>query len=279
MAGAAASAPEAGSDSPRWVPIDALLATAAGDLRSGELVHVAGFSLFHSMNALQIMDPKMDVGVNAASLRTARELVSLGRAPLDLSDEDATYVFDALLACEATWHRGQALATTVHTCLYVHDRERLEAAPSLVVRAYLEATRSAVATVRHAVQCGDIYEEEDFVISANGFDVGEPASADVGGDDGAARRANDVGPAASSAATKDAALAARRRLGSSKTPASSTERARSSRACASASRFTSRTRGSSARRRTTPSPPSPPPPTRRARRSRRRSTSRRCARR
>jgi len=207
MAGAAASAPEAGSGSPRWVPIDALLATAAGDLRSGELVHVAGFSLFHSMNALQIMDPKMDVGVNAASLRTARELVSLGRAPLDLSDEDATYVFDALLACEATWHRGQALATTVHTCLYVHDRERLEAAPSLVVRAYLEATRSAVATVRHAVQCGDIYEEEDFVISANGFDVGEPASADVGGDDGAARRANDVGPAASSAATKDAALA------------------------------------------------------------------------
>ena len=40
MAGAAASAPEAGSGSPRWVPIDALLATAAGDLRSGELVHV-----------------------------------------------------------------------------------------------------------------------------------------------------------------------------------------------------------------------------------------------
>jgi hypothetical protein len=210
MAGAAASAPEAGSGSPRWVPIDALLATAAGDLRSGELVHVAGFSLFHSMNALQIMDPKMDVGVDAASLRTARELVSLGRAPLDLSDEDATYVFDALLACEATWHRGQALATTVHTCLYMHDRERLEAAPSLVVRAYLEATRSAVATVRHAVQCGDIYEEEDFVISANGFDVGEPASADVGGDDGAARRANDKASSASSAssaATRDAALA------------------------------------------------------------------------
>ena len=124
MAGAAASAPEAGSGSPRWVPIDALLATAAGDLRSGELVHVAGFSLFHSMNALQIMDPKMDVGVDAASLRTARELVSLGRAPLDLSDEDATYVFDALLACEATWHRGQALATTVHTCLYMHDHRQ-----------------------------------------------------------------------------------------------------------------------------------------------------------
>ena len=139
--------------------------------------------------------------MDAASLRTARELVSLGRAPLDLSDEDATYVFDALLACEATWHRGQALATTVHTCLYMHDRERLEAAPSLVVRAYLEATRSAVATVRHAVQCGDIYEEEDFVISANGFDVGEPASADVGGDDGAARRANDKASSASSASS------------------------------------------------------------------------------
>ena len=33
----------------------------------------------------------------------------LGRAPLDLSDGELVYVFDALLACEATWHQGQAL--------------------------------------------------------------------------------------------------------------------------------------------------------------------------
>ena len=87
-------------------------------------------------------------------------------------------MFDALLACEATWHRGQALATTVYTCLYMHDEERLEACRGPVMRAYFDATRSAVATVRHAVSSGDVWEEEDFVLHVAGFDVGAAAVGD-----------------------------------------------------------------------------------------------------
>ena len=89
-------------------------------------------------------------------------------------------MFDALLACEATWHRGQALATTVYTCLYMHDAERLEACRGPVMRAYFDATRSAVATVRHAVSLGDVWEEEDFVLHVAGFDVGAAAIGDDG---------------------------------------------------------------------------------------------------
>ena len=170
------------ADEDGWVPIDDALRAARGVMRSGQMVHAANFQLYHSMNALQILDAKMDVGMAPPAgeppMKSLAALIAEGRAPLDLSDEDQTRVFDALLACEATWHRGQALATTVYTCLYMHDEERLEACRGPVMRAYFDATRSAVATVRHAVSSGDVWEEEDFVLHVAGFDVGAAAIGD-----------------------------------------------------------------------------------------------------
>ena len=177
MSGSAASLP-----SPGWVDVAPLLEAATLEMRSGQLIHDDAFSLFNSMSAIQIMDPKMDVGMapppGEPQVKSARALIGEGRAPLDPSDADLVYLFDALLACEATWHTGQAMATTVYTCLYMHDRERLEMAPSPVLRAYVEAVRTSVATVRFVVQEANIYEEEDFILATSGFDVGFAAIGD-----------------------------------------------------------------------------------------------------
>lgn len=174
-----------GDDDDNWRPVDDMLNAARRAMRSGQMIHPLGFQLYHSMNALQILDPKMDVGmappVGEQPMKPMSTLISEGRAPLDLSDDDQVYVFDALLACEATWHCGQALATTVYTCLYMHDSDRLEACRGPVIKAYFDATRCAVATVRHAVSQGDVWEEEDFVLHIAGFDVGTGA---IGDDDG-----------------------------------------------------------------------------------------------
>ena len=182
MSGAVGGPVGGDADDDGWVPIDDALRAARGVMRSGQMVHAANFQLYHSMNALQILDAKMDVGMAPPAgeppMKSLAALIAEGRAPLDLSDEDQTRVFDALLACEATWHRGQALATTVYTCLYMHDEERLEACRGPVMRAYFDATRSAVATVRHAVSFGDVWEEEDFVLHVAGFDVGAAAVGD-----------------------------------------------------------------------------------------------------
>ena len=182
MSGAVGGPVGGDADEDGWVPIDDALRAARGVMRSGQMVHAANFQLYHSMNALQILDAKMDVGMAPPAgeppMKSLAALIAEGRAPLDLSDEDQTRVFDALLACEATWHRGQALATTVYTCLYMHDEERLEACRGPVMRAYFDATRSAVATVRHAVSSGDVWEEEDFVLHVAGFDVGAAAVGD-----------------------------------------------------------------------------------------------------
>jgi hypothetical protein len=41
-----------------WVPLDGMLRAASGEMSSGQLIHGDGFSLFESMSAIQIMDPK-----------------------------------------------------------------------------------------------------------------------------------------------------------------------------------------------------------------------------
>jgi|AntAceMinimDraft_1070359.scaffolds.fasta_scaffold96884_2 hypothetical protein len=39
---------------PKWVAVDDLLEAARGELRSGQLVHDASFTLFNSMAAIQV---------------------------------------------------------------------------------------------------------------------------------------------------------------------------------------------------------------------------------
>ena len=181
MSGVGASVEECDA----WLPIDEVLSTARLVMRSGQMIHPPGFQLYHSMNALQILDPKMDVGMAPPNgephMKSLVVLINENRAPVELTDDDQIYVFDALLACEATWHCGQALATTVYTCLYMHDLDRLEkTGRGPVMRAYFHATQSSVATVRHAVSTGDVWEEEDFVLHVAGFDVGEAAIGEDG---------------------------------------------------------------------------------------------------
>ena len=60
----------------------------------------------------------------------------------------------------------------MYTCLYMHDWDRLEQCSNPAVRAYFNSVRTTCATVRYAVQLGDIYEEEDFILSTSGLDLG-----------------------------------------------------------------------------------------------------------
>ena len=100
MSGAVGSSVGGDADEDGWVPIDDALRAARGVMRSGQMVHAADFQLYHSMNALQILDAKMDVGMAPPAgeppMKSLAALIAEGRAPLDLSDEDQTRVFDSL---------------------------------------------------------------------------------------------------------------------------------------------------------------------------------------
>ncbi|AQK55746.1 MAK10-like protein [Zea mays] len=73
------------SDQCVWADASPLLAAACRDLEDGELVHGENFSLFAAMSALEIMDPKMDSGIERSRYNSIDEAIEDGVAPIPLS--------------------------------------------------------------------------------------------------------------------------------------------------------------------------------------------------
>ena len=92
-----------------------VLARAQQQLSLGELLHGEHFSLYESMTALEVMDPRLDAGMrrpgeDARDAGSVEEAVAAGRAPLDLLPERLTAVMDEVLAAGAcvsfSWRQG-----------------------------------------------------------------------------------------------------------------------------------------------------------------------------
>lgn len=182
-----------------------LFASAAKELKVGQMVHSQDFNLFDSMSALELMDPKMDSGVlvNGAPPQSISTRLKNGSVLLEFSNaRDVLATIDELFRCEAGWINGQPLQQTLLTSVYMHREPinalvgKLVSFEDLITRADLGdvlakklTTKSAKETlqlvmcticlvmlktdiiVRDVVVRGDIYEEEDFS-PANGFDIG-----------------------------------------------------------------------------------------------------------
>lgn len=147
-----------------WVPFEPILDDIAADLASGELVHDENFSLFDAMSALEIGDAKMDAGARTTRV-TLDDVLADGRAPVDITGHALVRELDAMLACEGTFRRGHAAATTTGTSAYCAGRARghLDGERChLALRAFTTATVVSAAMARWVVIAGDVYEEEDF---------------------------------------------------------------------------------------------------------------------
>ncbi|KAL6075628.1 N-alpha-acetyltransferase 35 NatC auxiliary subunit [Balamuthia mandrillaris] len=152
-----------------WKSIDEDLLNAANDMEAGQLLSVSGFGLMEAMSAIEIMDPKMDSGVNVEGVYNLHEARKLGLLPqTELSIPQVLFVVDRLLGCEATWYSGFSLAQTVLTCLYMHEPHSI---PNKWLRIYCTALMKSCDVVRTLVMMGDIYEEEDFVTNTFGFNL------------------------------------------------------------------------------------------------------------
>ena len=55
-------------DESKWQNILPLLTETAAVLNLGEMLHPTDFSLYTSMSALELMDPRMDPGLNNTSI-------------------------------------------------------------------------------------------------------------------------------------------------------------------------------------------------------------------
>lgn len=160
------------------VDITEKFTTAVSTLKPGELVKDGFFTLFESVGALEIMDPKMDSGC----VKEGDEFEELYDVSQRLLPEEVLGIIDQLLCHEMSWHLGYPLSQTVFTSVYVESllmpnpmnieqaqfvrRQDAEAnqEPMLqVLRAYCLGMIKACGYVNQRVQSEHSYEEEDFV--------------------------------------------------------------------------------------------------------------------
>ncbi|XP_024537087.1 N-alpha-acetyltransferase 35, NatC auxiliary subunit [Selaginella moellendorffii] len=159
-----ASMAAAAGDQTLWADATEIISQVCQELSPGELIHGENFSLFESMSALEIMDPKMDGGMDIGGPKSVEDAIASDLAPTDLSIAQIIDIMDHLLSCEATWHRGHSLAQTVFSSIYMLKLVHASSMP--VLHAYCKITRASCNIVRTAVALAHTHEEEDlFVIS------------------------------------------------------------------------------------------------------------------
>lgn len=113
----------------QWLDLQPFLERVCDQMSVGELLHDESFSLFESMTAIEIGDPKMDLGLRKhQDVDTPEELIEAGQAPIDLSAQQLLGLMDRLMVLEAAWHHGALLPQTVFTSLYMLQIDRCAAA-------------------------------------------------------------------------------------------------------------------------------------------------------
>ncbi len=110
---------------PQYLDLQPFLERVCDQMGVGELLHDESFSLFESMTAIEIGDPKMDLALRRhQDVGTPEELIAAGQAPIDLSAPQLLGLMDQLMVMEAAWHCGAMLPQTVYTSLYMLQIDR-----------------------------------------------------------------------------------------------------------------------------------------------------------
>jgi len=142
-----------------FVDITASFLSAAKSLPVGQMIHSEEFTLFKGMSALEMMDAKMDPGMFRDKVPNLDAMIASNELVMDPSPPDVLAIMDELLACEASWHRGDSLGHTVFTCLYAH---RPTAIRHAALNAYVLVLLKTCEKVKAVVSAADVYDEEDF---------------------------------------------------------------------------------------------------------------------
>ncbi|KAL1907463.1 N-alpha-acetyltransferase, non-catalitic subunit [Sporothrix stenoceras] len=187
--------PEAGQPPPRPMPpaasstriisdgivsvdITARFTAAAATLEPGELIKDGYFTLFESVGALEIMDPKMDSGCVSAEELVDNDHQQIMRS---LLPAEVIGIIDQLLCLEMAWHLGYPLSQTLLTSIYMtgiliptprglyeadymrrNSAEGIKRSPAhAILRAYCIALIKTVSDILISFKSELYFEEED----------------------------------------------------------------------------------------------------------------------
>lgn len=157
---------------------------ACKDLKPGQMVTVPELTLMDAMAAIQILDPRVDGGMEPipAQLMAKCDQIPTQESSMhsfdvyaQLTIADIVWIMDRVLACEAAWLEsaslsGASLSQTIHTCLYVHHLSSIHPnttnTPELVgfiLRPFLIAVLKTVGLVWDELAKGNILDGEDYM--------------------------------------------------------------------------------------------------------------------
>ncbi|TKX19480.1 hypothetical protein C1H76_8329 [Elsinoe australis] len=159
--------------------ITAAFNRASTALRQGQLVKDDYFTLFESVGALEIMDPKMDSGFILPEEDAALEEFD----PLNHTlPEEIIWIMDQMLCFEMLWHEGAPLSQTLFTSLHLYNILSVDYLPlehmlfkssqgdarkyplvSSILRAYCLSIAKCLDNVIMEITSEHFYEEEDFI--------------------------------------------------------------------------------------------------------------------
>uniref|UniRef100_A0A915PRJ3 Protein MAK10 homolog n=1 Tax=Setaria digitata TaxID=48799 RepID=A0A915PRJ3_9BILA len=135
-------------------------------LGNGELVMASDFQLSEAMSAIELMDPKMDIGMKPFDPSTAFEsLIANGRLNVtNMNEREMVATMDAMLASLISWLEGNSIAQTLLTCVFLNH---MESVTDSLLSAFSYGVLELTTVFRHIIQIASVYEEEDF----NGYAV------------------------------------------------------------------------------------------------------------
>ncbi|KAJ3175953.1 N-alpha-acetyltransferase 35 NatC auxiliary subunit [Geranomyces variabilis] len=155
---------------PPWEDVTVFLRDATDELEIGQLVSVENFTLWEGMCAIEMMDPKMDAGMDLPSASREGKLRVAELEGRKFSAADIIGVFDHLISLKMSWIAGNLLCQTLFTCICLHDPYLLQ---STTLQAMVIALLKTTDLVRTVITAAQVYEDEDFVYDTMGLSLCE----------------------------------------------------------------------------------------------------------
>lgn len=145
-----------------WEDVTSVFRDAREQMDVGELIHLESFNLQTAMSAIELMDPKMDIGFG--EVRNVSEVV----LPTELSDAQVINIMDQLLVCLMSWLDGHTLPQTVFSCVYA---QRIYQIPRFELFSFIRVLLATMDTIVNLVLDEKVADDEDFMTSTYGLNL------------------------------------------------------------------------------------------------------------
>lgn len=150
------------SDEGVWEDVTEAFQNAKSEMEIGELIHLESFNLHAAMSAIELMDPKMDIGFEKT--KNAADVV----LPTHLSDLQVINIMDELLACQMSWFDAHTLPQTVFSCVFT---QRMYQIPRFELFSFIRVQLAVMDCILNLILEEKVADDEDFIASTYGFNL------------------------------------------------------------------------------------------------------------